>query len=61
MKLSNMGDLFLSNVRLSLYWLWAFLNCGSCSDVTFARIRYDSGDMRLSLISCWGQLWAVIN
>ena len=43
-KLSNMDDLFLSNVHLSLYQLWVFLDCGSRSDVIFACIGCDSGD-----------------
>ena len=61
MKLSNMDDLFLSNVCLSLYWLQAFLDCGPRSNVAFAHIMCDFGDVRLSLIGCGGQLQAVIN
>ena len=61
MKLSNMDDSFLNNVHLSLYWLWVFLDCGSRSDVTFARIGCDFGDAQSSLIGCWGQLWAATN
>ena len=61
MKLSNMDDLFLSNVCSSLYWSWAFLDCGSHSDVTFTCIGCDFSDVRSSLIGCWGQLQTVTN
>ena len=54
MKLSDMSDLFLSNVCLSLYWSQAFLNRDSCSDIAFTCIGCDSGDAQLSLIGCWG-------
>ena len=59
MKLSNMSDLFLSNVHLSLYWSQAFLDRNSHSNVAFACIKCVSGNVRSSLIGCWDQLQAV--
>ena len=58
MKLSNMSDSFLSNIHLSLYWSWAFLNRDSHSNVAFACIKRISGDVRSSLIGCWDRLQA---
>ena len=58
MKLSDMSDSFLSNIHLSLYWSWAFLDHDSHSDVAFACIKHVSGDVQSSLIGCWDRLQA---
>ena len=44
MKLSDLSDLFLSNVRLSLYWSQAFLDRDFHSDVAFTCVKRVSGD-----------------
>ena len=59
MKLSDMSDSFLSNVRLSLYWSQAFLDRDFHSDVAFTCVKHVSGNAWSSLIGCWDWLRAV--